>query len=143
MQFQCAVLQQALLMPQDAELDWLLALGDSTITYRSRYMARPEWLPVLDLMVRDDSNPRSIVFQAKGLSDQLARLGGTLCPCGEELLAPAMTALAELDPDADLQPGSERLDSVLGGLQAGSSALSEQLSLRFFSHSLLRRTIAT
>lgn len=143
LQFQCAALQQALLMPPDGELDWLLALGDSIITYRSRYMARPEWMPVLDLLVRDDSNPRSIAFQTKGLHDQLARLGGALGPTGEDILAPSMQALAALDAEQDLQPGSERLGALLGSLQDCSVTLSEQLSLRFFSHSLMRRTYAT
>src|SRR5574343_289092 len=44
-------------------LDWLLDLLDSTITYRSRYSRPPELLPVLDLLVFDDSNPHGVVFQ--------------------------------------------------------------------------------
>jgi uncharacterized circularly permuted ATP-grasp superfamily protein/uncharacterized alpha-E superfamily protein len=140
MQFQCATLQQALAMPADGpagpELDWLLALADSTITYRSRYMARPEWMPVLDLLVRDDSNPRSVAFQLKGLHDYLVRLGSALGPCGADLLA-------GLDPERDLDPRSDRLAGLLDGLQAASFTLSEQLGLRFFSHSVLRQTYAT
>jgi uncharacterized circularly permuted ATP-grasp superfamily protein/uncharacterized alpha-E superfamily protein len=147
MQFQCATLQQALLMPvrEDAapELDWLLALADSTITYRSRYMARPEWMPVLDLLVRDDSNPRSIAFQLKGLHDYLVRLGASLGPCGADLVAPSMEGLAALDVERDLDPRSTRLAGLLDGLQAASFTLSEQLGLRFFSHSVLRQTYAT
>ena len=45
------------------------------MTYRSRYMAKPEWLPVLDLLIRDDSNPRSIAFQLRGLNDYVQRIG--------------------------------------------------------------------
>ena len=143
MQFLCTTLQHALLKPGDeGDLDWLLALGDSAITYRSRYMARPEWLPVLDLLICDDSNPRSVAFQVKGLHDYLVRLGNALGPCGAETLTPSMDALAALDGSRDLIPGNERLATVLVGLQAASETLSEQLGLRFFSHSLLRQTFA-
>ena len=143
MQFQCAALEQALKLPLEADLDWLLELGDSTITYRSRYMARPEWMPVLDLLILDDSNPRSIVFQVKGLHDYLTRLGNALGPCGAEVLVPSIEVLATIDVAVDLQPGNARLGGLLAGLQAASLTLSEQLGLRFFSHSLLRQTYAT
>ncbi len=147
MQFQCTALEQALAMPAEdsgtPDLDWLLALADSTITYRSRYMARPEWMPVLDLLVRDDSNPRSIAFQLKGLHDYLVRLGQSLGDCGAGAFAPSIDALGSLDPGRDLAAGSERLASLLAGLQDASHSLSERLGLRFFSHSVLRQTYAT
>ena len=56
------------------ELDWLLDLADSSVTYRSRYLAAPEWLPVLDMLVRDEANPRSLAFQVKGLAEYVAKL---------------------------------------------------------------------
>lgn len=147
MQFQCTALEQALAMPTAAsgipDLDWLLALADSTITYRSRYMARPEWMPVLDLLVRDDSNPRSIAFQLKGLHDYLVRLGQSLGDCGADTLTPSIESLKALDAGRDLGADSERLAVLLAGLQDASHSLSEQLGLRFFSHSVLRQTYAT
>ncbi|MEO8203549.1 MAG: circularly permuted type 2 ATP-grasp protein [Betaproteobacteria bacterium] len=146
MQFQCAALGEALSMPATdghPDLDWLLALADSTITYRSRYMARPEWMPVLDLLVRDESNPRSVAFQLKGLHDYLIKLGGTLGDCGADALAPSIADLHSLDAARDLEPGSARLAALISGLLEASYALSEQLGLRFFSHSMLRQTYAT
>ena len=62
LQFQSVVLQRALAMDQNGNLEWLLELSDSIITYRARYRAQPEWLPVLDLLLLDETNPRSIVF---------------------------------------------------------------------------------
>ncbi|HTP95772.1 MAG TPA: circularly permuted type 2 ATP-grasp protein, partial [Burkholderiales bacterium] len=55
LQWLSTTLQQAIAGPHDDRLEWLLELADSIITYRSRYQARPEWLPVLDLLVRDES----------------------------------------------------------------------------------------
>lgn len=142
LQFQCTTLQRALQTPVQDELDWLLELGDSTITYRSRYMARPEWMPLLDLLVRDDSNPRSVAFQLKGLNDALIRLAVDLGPCGAEELVQGIEAMRTLDAAKDLDPGSPRLAGLLAELQAASLRLSEQLGLRFFSHSQIQRTFA-
>jgi uncharacterized circularly permuted ATP-grasp superfamily protein/uncharacterized alpha-E superfamily protein len=133
MQFLCMSLQQALSLPRDADLDWLLELADSIVTYRARYMARPEWLPLLDLLLLDTGNPRSVAFQLFGLNDYLLRLGDIYGPCGAELLAPLLAALQELDLDRDLRPDSERLLALLRNLQSVSYALSEHLGQRFFS----------
>jgi uncharacterized alpha-E superfamily protein len=118
----------------------MLELADSSITYRSRYMARPEWLPALDLLVRDITNPRSVAFQLKGLHDFVGRVKdaygvGDASDSGiEENLDSAMMALEALDPGADLQHGSARLAALLQSWHDASSRLSEQLGLRFFSH---------
>jgi hypothetical protein len=54
-----------------------------------------------------------------------------------------MEAMLALDQSRDLEPGSVPLATLLSGLQAASLTLSEQLGLRFFSHSLHRQTFAT
>ena len=71
------------------------------------------------------------------------RLGTALGPCGADLLVPSVQGLAGLDADRDLEHGSPRLVALLEGLQEASITLSEQLGLRFFSHSVLRQTYAT
>jgi uncharacterized circularly permuted ATP-grasp superfamily protein/uncharacterized alpha-E superfamily protein len=134
LQFLCGTLQQALAGPADADIGWVLELADSSVTYRSRYMARPEWLPALDLLVRDLSNPRSIAFQLKGLHDFLGRIEGAYGEGIDERLDTAMMALEAIDPGADLQHGSTRLAALLEEWYAASFRLSEQLGLRFFSH---------
>lgn len=133
MQFLCMCLQQALTLPRDAELDWLLELADSIVTYRARYMSRPEWLPLLDLLLLDTGNPRSVAFQLFGLNDYLLRLEDIYGPCGADLLQPSLKGLEELEIDRDLRPESERLISLLRNLQSASYALSEHLGQRFFS----------
>jgi uncharacterized circularly permuted ATP-grasp superfamily protein/uncharacterized alpha-E superfamily protein len=134
LQFLCGVLQQALAGPADADLTWLLELADSSVTYRSRYMARPEWLPVLDLLVRDAHNPRSVYFQLKGLNDFVGRIEDAFGEGVEERLDAAVLSLEAIDPGADLRHGSARLAALLQEWHDASSRLSEQLGLRFFSH---------
>jgi uncharacterized circularly permuted ATP-grasp superfamily protein/uncharacterized alpha-E superfamily protein len=134
LQFICSLLQQALAGPADADLGWVLELADSSVTYRSRYMARPEWLPVLDLLVRDAHNPRSVYFQLKGLNDFVGRIEDAFGEGVEERLDAAVLSLESLDPGADLRHGSTRLAELLQEWHDASFRLSEQLGLRFFAH---------
>jgi uncharacterized circularly permuted ATP-grasp superfamily protein/uncharacterized alpha-E superfamily protein len=129
-----ATLKHTIAGPPEMDLTWLLRLADSIITYRARYMARPEWLPVLDLLIRDEANPRSIAFQVHGLRDYAQRLVDIYGDFGKERFHGALRGLIQLDPTVDLQPGSERLLSRLDDWQQVAYRHGEQLSLRFFSH---------
>ena len=133
LQFLCRMLEQALKVG-GGSLEWLLELADSIVTYRSRYMARPEWLPVLDLLVLDDSNPRSVMFQLLGLRDYLARLDNARGSAEAGHLQDLADRLATLDAGSELQPGSATLTPLLGEIGRAGYALSEQIGLRFFSH---------
>jgi uncharacterized alpha-E superfamily protein len=141
----CDTLRQALDGPADADLTWLLRLTDSIITYRARYSTRPQWLPVLDLLVRDEANPRSLVFQVIGLRDYARRLEEIFGAIGDENMQAPAAALLALDPGADLRHGSARLAQVLDDCQSAAARLDEQLSHRFFSHvgEASRQTFAT
>ncbi len=136
-----AALQVAMVEGRALELDWLLELNDSTITYRSRYMVGPEWLPVLDLLIRDDANPRSVFFQVKGLMDYIGKLEASHGRFASDVLAPAYAALHQLSP-TDLQPDSELLMEVLNQLQRAANAVSEELNLKFFSHAASRSVLS-
>jgi uncharacterized circularly permuted ATP-grasp superfamily protein/uncharacterized alpha-E superfamily protein len=138
-------LRQALDGPPDVDLTWLLRLADSTITYRARYSTRPQWLPVLDLLVCDEANPRSIAFQVRGLHDYVRRLTEMFGEIGDEKLDAALAGLAALDPGADLRAGSGRLGLLLDECYGAAYRLGEQLGHRFFSHvgESSRQTFAT
>jgi uncharacterized alpha-E superfamily protein len=134
LQFLTLVLQRALDMDADGGLEWLLELCDSIVTYRSRYRAQPEWLPVLDLLLLDSSNPRSVLFQMEGISSSLNKLALRYDGCNEGLLEPLTSALLALDPDDDLYCGNAALINLLRCINNASAQLSEQLSARFFSY---------
>ena len=60
------ILMATLVAPTRSEpnvLESVLKSLDSLMTYRSRYLARLQPEAVLDLLVTDETNPRSIVFQ--------------------------------------------------------------------------------
>jgi uncharacterized circularly permuted ATP-grasp superfamily protein/uncharacterized alpha-E superfamily protein len=133
LQFLCTVLQHGMGMPAHSSLEWILQLTDSIVTYRSRYMAQPEWHPLLDLLVMDDSNPRSVRFQLIGLVKFLDRLAQSHGTCGGERMRELLDELQALDIDRDLQCGSIALTSLLTKLSNATVALSDQLGLQFFS----------
>ena len=134
LQFQSIVLQSALEMDADGSLDWLLELSDSIVTYRARYRAQPEWLPVLDLLVLDASNPRSILFQLDGVIESLKKIGRSYGPCGEEQLIPLQQELLALKPETDLYYANPHLIDLLHRINVASEAISEHIGLQFFSY---------
>jgi uncharacterized circularly permuted ATP-grasp superfamily protein/uncharacterized alpha-E superfamily protein len=134
LQFMCSVLQHALAMPSDGGLDWLLELGDSIITYRSRYMSRPEWLPVLDLLILDTGNPRSVIYQLEGLVGALKRVAAVHGQSGEEIFEPLLMQLRGLDPGRDLRPGGEELLALMRNIYSASYQVSERIAAQFFNY---------
>ncbi|MDE2626667.1 MAG: circularly permuted type 2 ATP-grasp protein [Burkholderiales bacterium] len=122
-------------------IDWLLELTDSIGTYRSRYLVAPEWLPVLDLLLRDETNPRSVAFQLKGLAEYIDRLELGHGRFASDVLAPAHAALRDLNA-LDLDPESPALAQLLEQLRRCASAVSDELSLKFFSHAQSRSVLS-
>ncbi len=133
-QFLCSNLLLALQMRPACRLDWLLELADSIVTYRSRYMAAPEWLPLLDLLLLDDTNPRSVVFQLEGLTKYLHNLESSHGACGTEILIPLTNQLRKLQPEQDLRPDSPLLLSLLQEINDTSNQIALKIELRFFSN---------
>ncbi|WPC05834.1 circularly permuted type 2 ATP-grasp protein [Pseudomonas benzenivorans] len=124
-------------------LGWLLELGNSSITYRTRYLASAQLIPVLDLLLLDAQNPHAVLFQLRTLLRSLKRLG-------EHFELPVEVPLLQLERQlsgfslASLENplfGPSSVTAVLEGLaelleriaQAGEDA-SEHLGLRFFVH---------
>ncbi|MEI7611773.1 MAG: circularly permuted type 2 ATP-grasp protein [Betaproteobacteria bacterium] len=124
-------------------IDWLLELADSSITYRSRYMAQPELLPALDLIVFDDANPHAVIFQMNNLERYLASLSRQLGDSRDNALHLACERLQGFDlaylENLDFCVGPEctpyldladRLDEV----SSAAATLSDRLALRYFTH---------
>src|SRR5205823_3620802 len=55
-------------------LEALLEICDSFMTYRRRYLATLQPAPVLDLLLADETNPRSLTFQMVALNDHVESL---------------------------------------------------------------------
>jgi uncharacterized alpha-E superfamily protein len=111
------------------------------MTYRTRYPVAPEWLPVLDLLLRDVTNPRSVAFQMKGLVDFVARLERDHGRFASDVLAPGLEALQALTTQ-DLRPESPALAALLDRLAQVARSASDELTLRFFSHATSRSVLS-
>ncbi len=70
----CRFVRQFAFAGQDGALDVLLELADSQITYRLRYVMVAAPVPVVDLVVLDPNNPRSVAFQLARVEAHLAAL---------------------------------------------------------------------
>ena len=122
----------------DGSLRLLLELGDSFMTYRSRYLMTPLTAPVLDLLLLDETNPRHRL--PAGPARRPFRAVAERGPASQPRPAP--------DPQADRRtPGRgggavraradgqlERLDTLLGTLIDGLPQLSDLISRSYFAH---------
>ena len=124
-------------------IEWLLELTDSIITYRSRYMAQPELLPTLDLIVFDSANPHAVVFQLQNLTRYLRRLALELGDQYDTSLQAAFTQLKTFDLArfenlnfADCKGCGPCLElaGVLDGISRAAATLSDHLAMRYFTH---------
>jgi uncharacterized circularly permuted ATP-grasp superfamily protein/uncharacterized alpha-E superfamily protein len=124
-------------------LDLLLELGDSSMTYRTRYLTGAQLAPVLDLLICDDTNPRSLAFQAAAVRDHVATLPrdserGTLAR--EEFLTESLVSeLRLLDIEEVCRAVNKRgrrmqLHRMLLRHQGWCSEISDTLARTYFSH---------
>lgn len=126
-------------IPSQAELEWLLDIGDSTITYRTRYLASPRLGPTIDLLVFDPTNPRALAFQWQDIQLALVRVAASLGGVPDDGLAQAVAQVQEMELsalDGD-SPRAERARSALAlqldALAQAAGSLSDRLSLKHFS----------
>ena len=119
------------------------------MTYRRRYSSRLQPHAVLDLLLSDETNPRSLIFQLAMLEEHVHALpheAPTVGPSPEERVAIEMrTAVQLADPlrlsavDASGRRGD--LDRLLERVGAQLPALSEMISQSYLSHAQLPRQL--
>jgi uncharacterized circularly permuted ATP-grasp superfamily protein/uncharacterized alpha-E superfamily protein len=125
-------------------LEYLLEVADSSMTYRSRYYTTVQPVAVLDVLMSDETNPRSLDFQLNHLVDLYSKLPRPL----PEDLRSMQDAVAVLR-SFDLQELGEtptdpeewaRLRRTLKGLQRLLPSWSNNLANTYFIHA---RTLPT
>lgn len=148
-----ALLKGTLVRPAGQEgpiLDAVLEVADSGMTYRRRYLNSLRAEAVLDLLVFDETNPRSLASQLAALEDDVSHLprpsrGAGRAPEQRFTLA-ALSAVRLAEPDrlAAVHDGTrpalgELLDHVGGWLPILSDAITQQ----YLSHLQTSRHLAT
>jgi uncharacterized alpha-E superfamily protein len=126
----------------DAAMWVALELCDSTITYRTRYLGQLQPAPVLDLVMLDDSNPRSLVFQLRAIDghlDYLARVSGVHVPALPESLDHDLNAaVRQFAGDEQVWRHEGLALAMLRDIAADTDhkldQLSEAITRAYFSH---------
>jgi uncharacterized alpha-E superfamily protein len=133
-------------LPYRGDLEWLLDVGGSTITYRTRYLASPRLASTLQLLVFDETNPRSLAFHWRGVRRTLvqlaASLGGAVEDVMEESIRRVVGAMGVAGPalEATNEAGiaaREEFAAALLGLNASANRLCDRLAMRHFTHTEL------
>ncbi|WP_460926478.1 circularly permuted type 2 ATP-grasp protein [Pseudomonas sp. MC6] len=126
-----------------AGLEWLLELGNSSITYRSRYLAVAQLIPVLDLLLLDEQNPHAVLFQLKLVTRTLKRLNDDFGVPREAGLPQLVERLARFDlgclenplfGEASVRAALNGLADLLQEIADASGQVSDRLALRHFAH---------
>jgi uncharacterized alpha-E superfamily protein len=128
--------------PEAALLDAILEIADSSMTYRRRYMSHLATAPVLDLLLADEANPRSLAFQLAALADSIEHLPkNEFAPGRSEahrIILVALTRLrvAEIGRLARVDQSGYRpeLEDLLGKIETDIPILSDALTRNYFSH---------
>ncbi|MDX1677009.1 circularly permuted type 2 ATP-grasp protein [Arsukibacterium sp.] len=132
--------------PGASLLEALLRMADTLLTYRRRYRNELHALPIIDLLLLDDSTPRSVAFQCTLLlhevnklpPQQYGALPGTQLQGNELELASELLGLLQQNDaeqlfDDNQQPRQE-LGFLLMKLQLRLRQLSDSITLSYFSH---------
>jgi len=127
---------------REGSLEWLLEAANSLVTFRARYRRAPELLPVLQLIVLEETNPHAVGFQLRELALSLVRTGAELGAniSGEELgsLIGTLRSLPlsgfELERGEVLERACEGLITLLERAERVAYAVSDELQRRFFTH---------
>ncbi|OLF56269.1 circularly permuted type 2 ATP-grasp protein [Pseudomonas chlororaphis] len=126
-----------------AGLEWLLELGNSSITYRSRYLAVAQLIPVLDLLLLDEQNPHAVLFQLKLVTRTLNRLHDDFGVPRESGLPKLVGRLGRFDlgclenplfGESGVRAALEGLADLLQEIADASGQVSDRLALRHFAH---------
>lgn len=126
-------------------LELMLEVADSSMTYRQRYFTSLQPAPVLEVLMTDETNPRSLAFQLIHLADLYGKLPRHV-PRDLRAIQRAMDVLKRVDlrklkyplpgeEQTELnQAGQAQLDRSLKDLEDLLPSWSNNVSSTYFSH---------
>ena len=119
-----------------AGVEMLLELFDSLITFRARYQRHEDLLALTDMLVLDNTNPRSFAGVLRRLRTEVGKLPGapgTLAPLVALLPTEGSGLSLESLRDADDAGVSRLLTALSGELDELASTLGERIGERYFT----------
>ena len=132
------------------QLEVLLEIADSSITYRSRYLTSMQVDLVLDLLLLDEANPRSVAYQLVRLREHIEQLPQSRSlirrPMEARIATSLLTAvqLAEVTEFmcGDAEGRRTNLEKLLSRLTSELALLSDTLSRQYFSQAMPSRQLS-
>jgi uncharacterized alpha-E superfamily protein len=113
------------------ELDLLLDLADSQITYRARYLVGIAQAPVLDMVVLDPFNTRSLAFQVRTLKEHLSELPSLV---NDGMLEPQTRKVVAMSCAVETEEAYDLTEDRIGEFERDLMALSGAVADRYFLH---------
>jgi uncharacterized alpha-E superfamily protein len=127
---------------EHAALEALLEVADSIMTYRSRYLARMQLGPVLDLLLTDESNPRSVAFQLVNCVAHVGQLPRDVYelddPPEQKLATSLLQTIRQMDSQelarAYVLGDTDRLEWLFMRIESALPRLSDAVSHKYLIH---------
>jgi uncharacterized circularly permuted ATP-grasp superfamily protein/uncharacterized alpha-E superfamily protein len=131
-------------------LEALLEIADSSMTFRRRYLSGVQAAAVLDLLIADDSNPRSLVYLLQALRDVIEQLphdpNQAIRSPEQRMVVSLLTAvqLADIQDLARADESGHRpaLEEFLADLHQDLPLLADAISHHYLSHLQTSRQLA-
>jgi uncharacterized alpha-E superfamily protein len=127
-------------------LEAVLEIADSGMTYRRRYLATLQVAPVVDLLLTDETNARSVIYQLDALASHIQKLPSTsngLRTAQERIALSLLTDVKLIDIERLCALGEAgaytNLSKGLLNLGTRIPALSDSLSDRYLNHATVSR----
>ncbi len=123
-------------------LEMILDIADSGMTHRQRYFASARWPEVVEMLVRDVSNPRGLAFQLSALRTHLEALQSEFRVGVDDRWSALIEGIqgrllsAEFAREAPKHEGFDvhTLIALMETCTQGLAGLSDDLTQRYFSH---------
>jgi len=114
----------------------MIALFDSTITFHARYQQRRDVATMVDLLVLDGDNPRSLAWVTQTLRGRIAKLAGSapgkLSALSYELPDPASWTLERMC-EAGAEAQYPALVDLFGACELAAYHVSDAIGIRYFT----------
>jgi uncharacterized alpha-E superfamily protein len=137
--------------PEGPLLEALLEVAESSMTYRRRYRSALQTAPVLDLLLADETNPRSLAFQLLALAGHVYDLprdhASPRRPSEEGIVMFALTDLRLADLEILAAANDEgvrtHLDALLTRFAEQLPLFSDKITDNYLTHVQAVRQMAT
>jgi uncharacterized circularly permuted ATP-grasp superfamily protein/uncharacterized alpha-E superfamily protein len=145
------LLRQTLGRADSLEVDWIriaLEIADSSMTYRARYLNAFDAEPLIDLLLLDDGNPRSVLFQLSWIDRHTFMFPratrGQRRDLPHQMASALYARVANIDlnqiADAGESGKRDALVDLTNEIEASASRISDAITDAYFQHSVRRRT---